>query len=340
MKSPEFAALGSVAVGSANPVKVRATRAVLERVAPQARVQGVDVPSGVRDQPWGDEETILGATNRARAALVALDTDLAVGIEGGVVESADGTLRTCAWAVAVSKSGRVGVGGSLAMPLPPSVSESIRRGTELGHAMDALTASRDTKTGAGAVGILTRGLVDRQQAYEVLVTYALAPFLTPEHWDPVPGAVNGSQIAPKRPFTLHEYVRWGDVDPAGIIRYDAYLRFYELGESELFRSLGIPYGDLFSRFEVGLPRRVLHLDFASPPRLDEHLEVRVYISEVGTTSMTMNFDVYGAGGIERSFGHMVLVCVEPAVVEKRPWPPGLLEILEPYRMSVAHARGT
>jgi non-canonical (house-cleaning) NTP pyrophosphatase len=31
-----------------------------------------------------------------------------------------------------------------------------------------------------AVGILTAGLVDRQRAYEVLVSYALAPFLTPE----------------------------------------------------------------------------------------------------------------------------------------------------------------
>jgi non-canonical (house-cleaning) NTP pyrophosphatase len=29
---------------------------------------------------------------------------------------------------------------------------------------------------------LTAGLVDRQRAYEILVTYALAPFLTPEYW--------------------------------------------------------------------------------------------------------------------------------------------------------------
>jgi non-canonical (house-cleaning) NTP pyrophosphatase len=30
------------------------------------------------------------------------------------------------------------------------------------------------------VGILTADRIDRQAAYEVLVTYALAPFLTPE----------------------------------------------------------------------------------------------------------------------------------------------------------------
>jgi non-canonical (house-cleaning) NTP pyrophosphatase len=64
------------------------------------------------------------------------------------------------------------------MPLPESVARLIReRGLELGHAMDELTGQRETKHGAGAVGILTRGLVDRQAAYEVLVSYALASFL-------------------------------------------------------------------------------------------------------------------------------------------------------------------
>jgi non-canonical (house-cleaning) NTP pyrophosphatase len=56
----------------------------------------------------------------------------------------------------------------------------IREGMELGHAMDHVIGEHDTKRRKGAVGILTGGLVDRQRAYEVLVTYAPAPFLTPE----------------------------------------------------------------------------------------------------------------------------------------------------------------
>lgn len=143
-----------------------------------------------------------------------------------------------------------------------------------------------------------------------------------------------------RPFVLHEYVRWGDVDPAGIIRWDAYTRFYELGESELFRAAGLPYRAIFRRFGIGIPRRVLHMDFVSPPVLDERLEVRVYVSHVGETSMTMNFDVYGERGVLRSTGHFVLVCVsagsEP--IASRPWPPEFLELLAPYRVSVDQAR--
>lgn len=167
-----------VAVGSANPVKLAAARAVLTWAAPAAEVTAAPVPSGVSDQPFGDDETIAGARQRARAAREALDADLGVGLEGGVVDGPAG-MRTCAWCVVVHRDGREGVGGSLAMPLPDAVAQMIRDGTELGHAMDRLVAERGTKHGKGAVGILTAGKIDRQAAYEVLVTYALAPFVTP-----------------------------------------------------------------------------------------------------------------------------------------------------------------
>ena len=68
------------------------------------------------------------------------------------------------------------------MLLPPRVAALVRNGVELGHAMDRVTGSHGTKHGAGAVGILTAGLVDRQRAYETLVAYALAPFLSPAQY--------------------------------------------------------------------------------------------------------------------------------------------------------------
>ena len=166
-----------VAVGSGNPVKVAAVRAVLGTLVDVAAITPVVVASGVPDQPVGDEETVRGARTRARAARAAADADLGVGLEGGIVDGPEG-MRTCAWCVVVHRDGREGVGGSLAMPLPDGVAALIRAGAELGHAMDTFAATRGTK-GKGAVGILTGDRIDRQAAYEVLVTYAMAPFLTP-----------------------------------------------------------------------------------------------------------------------------------------------------------------
>lgn len=172
-----------IAVGSTNPVKVAAVRAVLGPMAPQARIEGVAAASGVADQPWGDDETIRGALARAHAARTALDADLGVGLEGGVVEQADGSVRTCAWAAVVDARGIESVGGSLAMPLPPSVAQLLREGMELGHAMDRMAETQGTKHGVGAVGLLTNGLVDRQRAYEHLVSYALTQWLAPDWWN-------------------------------------------------------------------------------------------------------------------------------------------------------------
>jgi inosine/xanthosine triphosphatase len=175
-----------VAVGSTNPVKLAAVRAVLARIQPGLPVEGVEVASGVPDQPMGDEETQRGARNRATAALALTGADLAVGLEGGVVALADGRMRSCAWAVVVDRDGLEGMGGSLSMPLPDRVADRIRAGEELGHAMDALANVVGTKHGRGAVGILTAGLIDRQGAYEPMVAYALAPWLAPAFFAPAP----------------------------------------------------------------------------------------------------------------------------------------------------------
>ncbi|HEX2781208.1 MAG TPA: inosine/xanthosine triphosphatase, partial [Gemmatimonadaceae bacterium] len=169
--------IGRAAVGSTNRVKIGAVRDVLARAGAPVVVEGVAVASDVPDQPHGDEETIRGARTRAERARAAIGADIGIGIEGGVVPLPDGSMRTCAWAVVIDRDGRVGMGGSLAMPLPPAVAAMIREGLELGDAMDRLTGGCDTKFGAGASGILTAGLVDRQRAYESLVTYALAPWL-------------------------------------------------------------------------------------------------------------------------------------------------------------------
>ena len=173
-----------VIVGSTNPVKIAAVHAVVQRAWPSCEVRGIAAESGVPAQPFGDAETQRGALARARAALAAFsDADLGVGVEGGVVIEPDGGMRTCAWAAAVDRRGTDAFGGSLAMPLPPAVVERLRAGEELGPAMDAVAKTSGTRFGRGAVGILTRGLIDRQRAYEPLITYALAPWLATDYFD-------------------------------------------------------------------------------------------------------------------------------------------------------------
>src|SRR5690242_15285036 len=116
-------------VGSKNPVKVGAVRAVMQRVVSQGlmpglsnvEVNGLEVASGVSDQPVGDEETRRGALSRARAVLEAtLGADFGVGLEGGILKL-EGEVYTCAWCVIVDRRGNISAGSGLVMPLPPPI---------------------------------------------------------------------------------------------------------------------------------------------------------------------------------------------------------------------------
>lgn len=143
----------------------------------------------------------------------------------------------------------------------------------------------------------------------------------------------------KAPFVINEYVRWSDVDHAGIIFYGAYVRFFEIAETELFRAAGVPYGDVFNRFNIWLPRVHLNCDFHHPTRLDDHLHVAVYFTRFGTSSVTINFDVLHAGkNVLAASALEVLVCVDRDHLRKRPLPDELRKRLEPYMLDIPQAR--
>lgn len=141
------------------------------------------------------------------------------------------------------------------------------------------------------------------------------------------------------PFSVDEYVRWSDVDYAGIIFYGAYVRFFEIAETELFREAGIPYSDVFDRFDMWLPRVHLECDFEYPARLDDRLRVAAYFTHFGTSSIRINFDVIhlGANRLAAS-GHEVLVCTDRSSLRSRPLPPELRDLLTTFTMTTHDAR--
>ena len=167
-----------VAVGSTNPVKLAAVQAVISELWPAARVEAVAADPGVPDQPLSDEQMVAGAQARAATARAALDADLGVGLEGGVHHSPWGLLLT-GWVAVVDRSGRQGLGSGGRLPLPTVLAEAVLAGEELGPAVDRLAGLHDTRRGPGAVGILTSGLVRRDEAFRVAMAYAMARFLHP-----------------------------------------------------------------------------------------------------------------------------------------------------------------
>lgn len=142
-----------------------------------------------------------------------------------------------------------------------------------------------------------------------------------------------------QPFVISEFVRWGDVDLAGIICYGAYIRFFELAETELFREAGLPFSRMFDGFDMWLPRKIMHAEFHSPALLDERLNVVTYISAIGNTSLTINFEVCRKEGmLLRASAYQVLVCVSRGGLVKKSLPAEVVAALQKFTMTQAEAR--
>ena len=137
-------------------------------------------------------------------------------------------------------------------------------------------------------------------------------------------------------FTIEERVRWGDVDAANIIFYGSYIRFFEIAETELFRAVGMPYGKIFDELDIWLPRVHLECDFHRAARMDDLLEVSVYVGRIGTTSLRLDFEVRRKtedGTIEKDLmatAHFVLVSTDRKDLKPLPVPDELRRALEPY----------
>ena len=140
-------------------------------------------------------------------------------------------------------------------------------------------------------------------------------------------------------FTIEERVRWGDVDAANIIFYGSYIRFFEIAETELFRAVGMPYGKIFDELDIWLPRVHLECDFHRAARMDDLLEVSVYVGRIGTTSLRLNFEVRRKtedGTIEKDLmatAHFVLVSTDRKDLKPLPVPDELRRALTPYASS-------
>ena len=169
-----------VIIASKNPVKINAVEIGFGKTFSNNdfSFDGKSVPSGVSDQPMSNQETILGATNRANNAKANFpNADFWVGIEGGI-ELVENEMMAFAWIVICSNN-QIGRGRTGAFFLPKKITSLIQEGMELGEADDIVFGDSNSKQKSGAVGLLTNNIIDRTQLYVPAITLALIPFQNP-----------------------------------------------------------------------------------------------------------------------------------------------------------------
>lgn len=156
-----------IAVGTTNQAKLQAIQNVF---FVSDSIIECKVPSNVSEQPFSDDETITGAINRAKGALLQVGGDIGIGLEGGVTETPMG-LMLCNWGAIVQAdlSAEPIVAGGARILLPEEIGEKLRAGAELGPVMDEFCQRENIRSHEGAIGIFTNGHVNRIEMFTHVV---------------------------------------------------------------------------------------------------------------------------------------------------------------------------
>ncbi len=173
-------------VASSNPVKINAVKLAVAEHFPEAHVEGLEAPSGVRPQPLSDEETMRGATNRAKAVrqlalqrqlITPTQPSLCIGLEGGVFHPEFALdvqeLWSTVWAVALDEKDHLFQSNGARFPLPAHIATLLHQGQEMGPALGELLGDADARKKYGMIGYLTGHFTNRTQEYASIASLAI-----------------------------------------------------------------------------------------------------------------------------------------------------------------------
>jgi len=155
-------------------------KALKSLVKGRYEIVSVNVDSEISDQPLSENETINGATNRARSAFKKVPgADFAVGLEGGL-NKANGTSYFLVCGAAIVDSNQktyIGLGGQL--ELPKEVSNRIKNNEQFGEVIREYKAKNKTDQNASH---LIDSLISREEPFIQAINNAYLSYKNKKHY--------------------------------------------------------------------------------------------------------------------------------------------------------------
>ena len=171
-----------ISVGSTNQVKIGAVSEAFAEYFPDSRyhVTACKVESGVAPQPLTLDETIRGAKTRALRAFPG--AQLSVGLEGGLQansEAGTGYFEITACAIFDGLNYFIGLSSGFEHP-QPVIDLVLKQGANISSAyqLAGFTVDQNIGAGQGAIGLLSKGRLDRKGYSKQAIFCALISFTT------------------------------------------------------------------------------------------------------------------------------------------------------------------
>jgi len=95
---------------------------------------------------------------------------------------------------------------------------------------------------------------------------------------------------PDTAFRLHHRVIYGDTDAGGMVYNGNYLRYFEMGRTEMMRSHDMPYSAI-EEMGLILPVTETYLRYKAPARYDDLITIITALVEVKKVSCRFNYKI-------------------------------------------------
>ena len=93
-------------------------------------------------------------------------------------------------------------------------------------------------------------------------------------------------------FTTRIKVRFGDVDPAGLVYYPVLFHYCHIAMEEFFAErCGIPYHSVMAEDRIGFPTVNVQTEFFVPLVYGDEAEIEITISTIGRSSATFVYSI-------------------------------------------------
>ena len=86
-------------------------------------------------------------------------------------------------------------------------------------------------------------------------------------------------------------VRYADTDQMGFVYYANYLEWFEVGRTEFFRLIGIPYTEIEKKGLI-LPVIEAYLKFKKPAKYDQLITVKTILKEIPKAKLKVFYLIY------------------------------------------------
>jgi len=124
----------------------------------------------------------------------------------------------------------------------------------------------------------------------------------------------------KKAFVTQQQVRFGDVDPAGIVYFPKIYDLIHQAFEELWDvHVGKRYYHLLCEEELGFPLVHSEVQFRHPLHFGDRPVVRITCFHLGRSSIGLRY-LFTVGDVECVDARMTVVCVELGELESQPIP--------------------